>query len=99
MNGESARLGAPPNYTQPQRSRTDGRIIGGAPALLFIAGDLDPFDAERCWQVQSLIYATGQWRRRRVGGTIRSNRITRSWPASRIREVRWAADEVDRAGR
>jgi len=95
MNDESARPGALPYHTQPHRSEQDGMIGSGAPALLFITGEVDPFDAERCWQVHDLVYATGQWRRRRVGGAIRSARVTRTWSAARINEIRWTTTDYE----
>ncbi len=93
MNDESARPRALPHCVQSHRIEAGSGIGMDLPALLFIEGEIDPFDAERCWQVHSLVYATGRWRRRRVGGAICSARITRTWADSRIREIRWAASE------
>lgn len=64
----------------------------GAPALVFVRTEHDPFEAERCWQIAGLVYATGHWRRRRAGGVIRSPRVTRSWPTGGLREIRWHND-------
>jgi hypothetical protein len=93
MNDESALPGALPNCTRPYRIEARSGIGIGVPALLFIEGEVDPFDAEQCWQVHGLVYATGRWRRRRVGGAIYSARVTRTWAATRIWEIRWATGD------
>ncbi len=99
MKRESVRGQALPNEQQRHRigqgSGVGSGVGSGAPALLFIAGESDPFDAESCWQMHSLVYATGRWRRRRVGGALCSARVTRTWPASRIQEIRWSDTHGD----
>jgi hypothetical protein len=92
---QNDRLESRPPREQDNDSRSfsgsQAGAIVGATALVIIAGALDPFEAERCWQDGGLVHAVGRWRRQRIGGVIRSQRVKRSWPLRRVEVIRWAA--------